>query len=48
MKFLSRKLYMGFEIRHVRDHVEVFLDGRFQFSADTVSEAIAMIRCEEV
>ena len=28
-----------FEIRHVREHVEVFLDGVFIFSADTELEA---------
>lgn len=28
-----------YEFRHVRGHVEVYLDGVFQFSADTESEA---------
>ena len=28
-----------YEIRNVKEHVEVFLDGEFQFSADTVQEA---------
>lgn len=31
--------YGDYELRHVRGHIEVFLNGRFQFSADTVSEA---------
>lgn len=30
---------MGYEMRYVRGHVEVFLDGVFQFSADTEAEA---------
>jgi hypothetical protein len=29
----------NYEFRYVGGHVEVFLDGVFQFSADTVSEA---------
>ena len=29
-----------YQFRHIRGHIEVFLDGVFQFSADTVSEAI--------
>lgn len=28
-----------YEFRMVRGHVEVFLDGVFQFSADTIAEA---------
>ncbi len=28
-----------YEFRYVRGHVEVFLNGKFQFSADTMSEA---------
>jgi hypothetical protein len=28
-----------YEFRHVRGHIEVFLNGIFQFSADTLSEA---------
>ena len=27
------------EIRHVREHVEIFKDGKFLFSEDTESEA---------
>lgn len=38
------KYYQEYELRHVKDHVEVFLNGRFQFSADTISEACADIR----
>lgn len=36
-----------YEIRNVKEHVEVFLDGEFLFSADTEQEAqheIEMIR----
>lgn len=32
-----------FEIKSVRGHIEVFLDGVFCFSADTVGEAEAEI-----
>lgn len=32
-----------YEFRRVRGHIEVFLDGEFQFSADTMSEAMAEI-----
>ena len=28
-----------YEIRNVNEHVEVFMDGKFQFSADTTQEA---------
>lgn len=28
-----------YEFRHVKGHIEVFLNGEFQFSADTISEA---------
>lgn len=28
-----------YEFRHINGHIEVFLDGEFQFSADTVQEA---------
>lgn len=28
-----------YEFREVRGHIEVFLYGRFQFSADTMAEA---------
>lgn len=36
-----------YEFRRVRDHIEVFLDGEFQFSADTMSEALAELNDEE-
>lgn len=29
-----------YQFKWVREHVEVFLDGVFQFSADSISEAI--------
>lgn len=32
-----------YEFRRVREHIEVFLNGEFQFSADTMSEAKAEI-----
>lgn len=35
--------YLKYEIRHVRGHVEVFLNGEFQFSADTTAEAVHYI-----
>lgn len=28
-----------YEFRYVNGHVEVFLDGKFQFSADNITEA---------
>lgn len=28
-----------YEFRHVKGHIEVYLDGKFQFSADTMQEA---------
>ena len=28
-----------YEFCHVKGHIEVFLNGEFQFSADTISEA---------
>lgn len=31
--------YGNYEFRYVRGHIEVFLNGVFQFSADTASEA---------
>lgn len=31
--------YGNYEFRFVRGHIEVFLDGVFQFSADTIREA---------
>ena len=32
------KLFM-YEFRYVKGHIEVYLDGKFQFSADTMKEA---------
>lgn len=29
-----------YEFRRVREHIEVYLDGKFQFSADTMREAM--------
>jgi hypothetical protein len=34
---------MNFEIKHVHDHYELFVDGRFYGSYDTVSEAVKEI-----
>lgn len=28
-----------YEFRNIKGHIEVFLNGEFQFSADTISEA---------
>ena len=28
-----------YEFRYVRGHIEVYLNGKFQFSADTIKEA---------
>lgn len=39
--------YCGYELRYVRGHIEVFLNGRFQFSADSVAEARREIDEEE-
>ena len=39
-------MYGDFEFRSVHGHVEVFLDGAFQFSADTREEAVREIREE--
>lgn len=33
-----------YEFRNVRGHVEVYLDGEFQFSADTIAEAHRELR----
>lgn len=30
----------GYEFRHVRGHIEVYLNGEFQFSADSYAEVI--------
>ena len=35
-----------YEFRRVREHIEVFLKGEFQFSADTMNEAEAELRME--
>ena len=42
MKEVS-KMEMKYEFRPVKGHVEVYLNGVFQFSADTISEAESMI-----
>ena len=39
----ERKVFM-YEVEYVRGHVEVYLNGRFCFSADTRGEAEAEIR----
>lgn len=36
-----------YEFRRVREHIEVFLNGEFQFSADTMSEARAELEDEQ-
>lgn len=35
-----------YDFRYVRGHVEVYLGGRFQFSADSMSEARRELRCD--
>lgn len=35
-----------YQFRNVRGHIEVFLNGSFQFSADTLSEAYAELKQE--
>ncbi len=35
------------EFRNVNGHIEVYLDGEFQFSADTKSEALSELAKEE-
>lgn len=38
----------GYEFKWVRgEHIEVYLDGVFQFSADSVSEAERELRAEK-
>lgn len=37
-----------YEFINVLGHIEVFLDGEFQFSADTMAEACAELREEAV
>lgn len=34
---------MDYEFKNIRGHIEVFLHGVFQFSADTMAEAIEEI-----
>lgn len=34
-----------YDFKSVRDHIEVYLDGEFQFSADNMSEAKNELRC---
>lgn len=36
-----------YEFRKVREHIEVFLNGEFQFSADNMSEARAELELEQ-
>ena len=36
-----------YEIRKVREHFEVFRNGSFQFSADSVEEALEEIKSTE-
>lgn len=36
-----------YEFRRVREHIEVFLNGEFQFSADNMSEARAELENEK-
>ena len=35
----TTEVRLMYEFRYVKGHIEVFLDGEFQFSADTISEA---------
>lgn len=35
---------MKAEFRNVNGHIEVFIDNEFQFSADTMSEALRELR----
>lgn len=43
---LDRGLEVGgmYEFRHINGHIEVFLDGEFQFSADTMQEAYSELK----
>lgn len=34
----GKEEFLMYEIRRVRDHIEVFLNGEFQFSADNMKE----------
>lgn len=35
-----------YDFEYVMDHVEVYLDGKFQFSADNMSEARRELGCD--
>ena len=35
---------IGYEFRHVKGHIGVFLNGEFQFSADNYAEVIRELR----
>lgn len=35
-----------YDFKYVKDHVEVYLDGRFQFSADNMGEAKRELGCD--
>ena len=43
----TERMVLMYELRYVRGHVEVYLNGRFSFSADTRGEAEAEIRARE-
>lgn len=36
-----------YDFKSVKGHVEVYLDGVFQFSADSMSEARRELRCDD-
>lgn len=36
-----------YAFKYVKDHVEVYLDGKFQFSADSIGEARRELRCRD-
>ncbi len=38
--------YEEFDLRYVQGHIEVFYHGVFQFSADTIGEAIGILSDE--
>lgn len=37
---------MNVEFRNVRGHIEVYIEGKFQFSADTIVEAMRELEQE--
>lgn len=37
---------MNVEFRNVRGHIEVYIEGEFQFSADTIVEAMRELKQE--